>query len=204
MWYGTLGCWASARSEVLFDFIDECARRALMSHDPRAWWDIRAMRKCEQRSVKTSGEFGGTTDLWYGTRLGCWASARSDVLFYFIDECARSTCPDEPRPTGLVGYPRHKERRATICQDEWRAWRHRGLVVWLGRWDAGRLREARYCLICFIEECARCALMSHDPRAWWAIRAIRKGEQRSVKTSEELGWRHRGVEVWDAGMLGVG
>ena len=111
LWYGTLGCWAaSARSEVLFDFIDECDRCALMSHDPRAWCDIRAIiRKGEQRSVKTSGEFGGTVDLCYGT-LGCWASARSEVLFDFIDECAR------------------------------------------------------------------CALMSHDPRAWWDIRAIRKDE----------------------------
>ena len=38
-----------------------------MSHDPWAWWDIRAIRKGEQRSVKTSGELGGTV----------------------IDECAR-------------------------------------------------------------------------------------------------------------------
>ena len=68
----------SARSEVLFDFIERCARCALMSHDPRAWGNICAMiRKGEQRSVKTSGELGGTVDLWYGT-LGCWAaSARS-------------------------------------------------------------------------------------------------------------------------------
>ena len=74
LWYGTrLGCWASARSEVLFDFIDECARRALMSHDPRAWWDIRAIRKGEQRSVKMSGELDGTVDLllvWDAGMLG--------------------------------------------------------------------------------------------------------------------------------------
>ena len=58
----------SARSEVLFDFIERCARCALMSHDPRAWGNICAMiRKGEQRSVKTSGELGGTVDLWYGT-----------------------------------------------------------------------------------------------------------------------------------------
>ena len=37
-------------------------------------------------------------------------------------------------------------RQATICQDEWRAWRHRGLGM--GRWDAGRRLEAKYyCLI---------------------------------------------------------
>ena len=47
-------------------------------------------------------------------------------------------CPNEPRPTGLVGYPRHEKRRAKICQDEWRAWRHRGLVVWDALCDAGR------------------------------------------------------------------
>ena len=48
-------------------------------------------------------------------------------------------CPDDPRPTGLVRYPRHKERRPTICQDEWRAWRHRGRVV-LGGGDAEGVR----------------------------------------------------------------
>ena len=29
----------------------------------------------KQRFVKTSGERGGTVDLWYGT-LGCWAGPR--------------------------------------------------------------------------------------------------------------------------------
>ena len=138
-----------------FDFIEECARCALMSHDPRAWWAIRAIRKGKQRSVKTSGEPGGTVDLWYGAlgsrrvveslaggnvdlwygTLGCWASAGSEVLFDLLYRRMCSMCPDEPRSTGLVRYPRHKEKRATICQDEWRAWRHRGLVVW----DAGML-----------------------------------------------------------------
>ena len=51
-------------------------------------------------------------------------------------------CPDEPRPTGLVGCPRHEERRAFICQDEWRAWLHRGLAC-----GSGRRLEARYCLV---------------------------------------------------------
>ena len=37
-------------------------------------WNIRAIRKGEQRFVKTSGELGGTVDLWYGT-LGCWAAS---------------------------------------------------------------------------------------------------------------------------------
>ena len=55
--------------------------------------------------------------------------------------------PAEPRPKVLVGYPRHKERRTTICQDKWGAWRHRGLAVWDAVWDAGRRLEARYCLI---------------------------------------------------------
>ena len=98
LWYGTLGCWArvaSARSEVLFDFIDECDRCDLMSHDPRDWCNIRAIRKGEQRCDNTSGELGVTVDLWYGT-LGCWALVRSEVLFDFIDECMCSMCPDEP------------------------------------------------------------------------------------------------------------
>ena len=51
-----------------------------MSHDQRAQRAIRAMRKGEQRSVKMSGELGATVDLWFGT-LGCWASARIEVLF---------------------------------------------------------------------------------------------------------------------------
>ena len=58
-----------------------------MSHDPRAWWAIRAMRKGEQRSVKTSGELGGTVDLVWDA--GMLASARSEVLLFdFIDDCA--------------------------------------------------------------------------------------------------------------------
>ena len=80
-WTCGMGRWDAGRrleaSEVLFDFIDECARCALVSHDPRVWCDIRAIRKGEQRSIKTSGELGVNVDLWYGT-LGCWAaSARS-------------------------------------------------------------------------------------------------------------------------------
>ena len=95
----------------------------MMSHGPRAWWAIRAMRKGEQRSVKMSGELGIIVDLWCGT-LGCLL---------------------------------------------------------------GRRLEARYCLILSMNGCARCAQMSHDPRALWAIRAMRKGEQRSIKMSGELG-----------------
>ena len=74
----------------------------------------------------------------------------------------------------------------------------------MGRWDAGRRLEASEVLFDFIEECARCALVSHDPRVWCDIRAIRKDEQRFVKTSGDLGGTVDLLLVWDAGMLGVG
>ena len=79
---GRWDAWASAKSEILFDFIDECARCALVRHGPRAWWAIRAMKK-----------------------------------------------------------------GATICQDEWRAWRHRGLVVLAAGMLGRRLERGIACLI---------------------------------------------------------
>ena len=106
--------------------------------------------------------------------------------------------PDELRPTGLVEYPRHKERRAKICLSR----RVESLAApWtcgMGRWDAEprRLEAAEVFLIDFIDECARCTLMSHDPRAWWSIRAIRKGERAKICQDEWRAWRHRGLVVW--------
>ena len=106
--YAMMGRWDAGprrleAAKVLFDFIDECARCALVSHDPpRDRCDIRAIRKGELRCDNTSGELGGTMDLCYGT-LGCWASARSEVLFDFIDECARCMCPDPLATTHGLG-----------------------------------------------------------------------------------------------------
>ena len=111
--------------------------------------------------------------------------------------------PDEPRPTGLVEYrPRHKERRASKDLSR----RVESLAApWtcgMGRWDAGprRLEAAEVFLFDFIDECARCTLMSHDPRAWWNIRAAHK-KRRAAKdlsratNGDELAWRHRGLVV---------
>ena len=76
----------------------------------------------------------------------------------------------------------------------------------LGCWAASARsgRGILACLILSMNACARCALMSHeDPRAW-GIRAIRKGESSKdfLRRVESLGWRHRGLVIWDAGMLG--
>ena len=115
LWYETMGCWASARSEVLFSFIDECARCAEIHG--LGGLSARAVRKGEQRSVmKTSGELGVTVDLWYGT-MGCWASARSEVLFSFIDECAR--CAEIHGLGGLSARAMRKgEQRSVMTSGE--------------------------------------------------------------------------------------
>ena len=111
---------------------------------------------------------------------------------------------DEPRPTSLVGYPRHEERRATICQDEWRAWHHRGLVVWDARmlaWASARSEV----LFDFIDEWL-CLMCPNEPRSTGFVGYPRHEERRATIYQDEWrAWRHRGLVVWDLGMLvGVG
>ena len=90
-----------------------------------------------------------------------------------LDECARCTLMShDPRAWWSIVRAIRKGERAKICQDEWRAWRHRGLVVWGGRWDAGpgaaSARSGRGILVCLIlsmNVLDVATLMIHDPRA---------------------------------------